>query len=130
MFTGINMHVEKREKYLLVSDEGIRTEFMTPVQKSTELFSAIKESGYSLVLLDYRNVHYKLPQSDAFNLIRYYEQKIPALSSYVIAAVVSNEDVNIGMLWSEVARQRGFPFKTFTDFSEAERWLLSQSSRN
>jgi hypothetical protein len=43
---------------------------------------------------------------------------------------VSKEDLNIGMLWSEVARQRGFPFKTFTNFNEAEEWLFGQASKS
>jgi hypothetical protein len=86
-----------------------------------------QETESSHVLVDYRAVHFNVPQAQAFNTIRYYEQKLPSLATIIIAAVVNKENLKIGMLWSEVAIERGFQFKTFTDFDEAEKWLLNQN---
>ena len=120
------MNIEKKEKYLLIVGEGVKREFAELVEGSKVILNAVQNANCNLVLADYRNVRFEMDQTQAFNIIRHYEGRMQTFNSIAAAVVLGEENLGIGEVWSRVASARGFNFKIFSDYAEAERWILSQ----
>lgn len=120
------INFEKRDKYLLIIGEGERKGLLPVAEGSMKMYAAILDSKTRLVLIDYRKVNFDMTNTDVFNAIRIYETKLPLLANVIVAAVFNKENQAIGNTWIEVGNARGFNFKLFSDFNEAESWLLKQ----
>ncbi len=113
----------KKDKYLLITGEG---ELSHSPGRWKEVYSVIEETQSRLVLVDYRKVNFNIPNVDAFNAIRFYESKFPKLNGVSGAVVLNAENMSIGHFWRDLGKSRGFNFQVFTDFTEAQQWLLQQ----
>jgi hypothetical protein len=122
------INFEKKDKYLLVVGEGDRKDLLTLANGTKQIYSVIEETNSHLVLVDYRKVNFLIQNVDAFNSVRFYETKLPELKTIVLAAVVNHDNVHIGDVWGKFAISRGFNFKVFTDYDQAEQWLLKQET--
>jgi hypothetical protein len=116
---------EVREKYLFIVSQGNRNNLLEVVNGTLQFSKIIEQTKQRSVLLDYRNVHFNLNKTDAFNIVRYYEQ-LPALSDVKIAALVNEPTLSLATIWQDVAIKRGFQTRYFLIFEEAENWLLSK----
>ena len=120
------MHVEQYDRYLKVIGEGERNDFTSIAENSAKIVTLLSESKHSRLLLDYSAVNFNIPLTQGFNMVKYYEQKFPAMMEVAVAVILSKQNAALGKLWDEVSASRGFIFKTFTSFKEGEDWLLSQ----
>lgn len=116
---------EKREKYLLIKGHGLRDGIQSMMEASKATYAQITKTQSRLLLVDYREVKITLPLSEAFNLIRQYENSMPFLKNTSAAVVLSSNGQAFGRYWYEVGLQRGFNIALFENLEEAEKWLLS-----
>jgi hypothetical protein len=117
---------EKRDQYLLILGEGNRKGTLIVQEGSRKMYEEIVNTNSRLILIDYRNVHFEMGHTDVYNVIRYYESKLPLLTGVVVAAVFNKSNLDLGKTWTDVGAARGFNFRVFHDFEEAEKWLLAQ----
>lgn len=120
------IYFERKDKYLLIRGEGERKGMTVVAEGSMKMYEQIVESKSRLILIDYRNVNFEMGHTDVYNVIRFYESKLPLLTGVVVAAVFNKENMSLGKTWTEVGSARGFNFRVFSDFAEAESWLLGQ----
>ena len=120
----INTKFEIKEKYVLITSEGERNNFAAVIEGTNLMYEIIEKTQCSLVLLDYRKVIFNVPQTDAFNIIRLYELKMPRLTNIRIAAWLANLNPGFTTVWKDVAKSKGFQFETFLNLKDAEEWLL------
>jgi hypothetical protein len=114
---------EIRDKYLLIEAQGNRNSLLEVVNGTLQFTKIIQESNQQKVLLDYRNVKFNLNKTDAFSIVRYYEQ-LPTLAGVKIAALINEPTLSLATTWQDVAIKRGFQTRYFLTFEEAEHWLL------
>jgi hypothetical protein len=117
-------HVEKRPRYLLIESHGVRNNLLEIVNGTLQFSKVIQEHGMANVLLDYRAVEFRVNQTDAFNIVRYYEQ-LPSLAAVRIASLINEQTLPLARIWKDVSTKRGFDFNYFLEFDKAEQWLLS-----
>jgi hypothetical protein len=120
------MNIEKHDKYLRIIGEGERNDFTSIAENSAKIVDLLTDLKCPALMLDYSEVNFNIPLTQGFNMVRYYEQKFPAMMNVAVAVVLNKQNIALGKMWDEVAASRGFIFKTFTSFKEAEHWLLSQ----
>ena len=121
---------ELREKYLLVVGHGSRNDIATMEKASALILAKATETRSSNLLVDYRNLKVNVKLSDAFNIVRHYEEVHPHLKTIVIAGVFSTHNLEFGKLWTEIGRKRGFIIELFQDIQVAESWLLDGQVQN
>ena len=117
------LKVQVTENYLLISDEGTRSDLTGAIKGTENIVAAAKKYNRQLVLADYRKVHYDIPLTDAYNLVKVYENKVPEYRSLIMAAVVDRRDREIAKFWESVSLKRGYSFKIFDSINDAENWL-------
>jgi hypothetical protein len=122
--------IELRENYLLVTGFGERTQLSSIVDASEKINEEIVRFQNKYLLLDYSRVNFNIPVSNAFDLVRIYESKMPELKSLTVAVVFSQLNRKIGEYWRDISRQRGFNLMVFYDFVQAELWLLEQREKD
>lgn len=122
----VNTTFEVKNGYVLITSEGERRDFSSVVQGTTRIYEIIDKTQCRMAMLDYRKVIFNVPQTDAFNIIRLYELKMPVLTNIRIAAVVATKAPGFSSVWKDVAQSKGFQFETFTDMTLAEIWLLKK----
>lgn len=118
---------EMREDYLFIKPSGDRRSLMEVVessQKLTQLASAFKTNK---VLADYTDVHFKLPMTEAFNLVRLYENRMHHFKEITLSVIVNKETYEIGKFWERICQKRGFNNAVYLNEKEATAWLLSKS---
>lgn len=111
--------------YLIITAEGLRSNFHDVALENTEMAKEIDKYNPSKILLDHRKVVYSVNQSDALNLVRLYEKQHDKFDGIKLACCVSERFLPLGKYWSEIAQKRGFNFKVFTDIDEAKAWLAN-----
>lgn len=121
---AVKSSYELKDGYVLITSEGERKDFSSVVEGTTRIYEIIGETKCRLALLDYRKVIFSVPQTDAYNIIRLYELKMPALTNIKIAVVVMRIMPGFASVWKDVAQSKGFKFETFTDMNDAAKWLL------
>lgn len=121
----VRVEFEQRDQYVLITSEGERKDFSSVVEGTTKLYAIIEKTQCRLVLLDYRKVIFNVPQTDAFNIVRLYELKMPLLTNVKIAVVLSSMNSAFGNVWKNVAQAKGFKYDIFTSLEDAEAWLLN-----
>lgn len=124
---AISVNFELKDKYVLITSEGERKDFSSVVEGTTRLYEIIEKTKCNLVLLDYRKVIFNVPQTDAFNILRLYEIKMPMLTNIKIAVAVGEKSSGFGAVWKDVAHARGFNYEIFNSLEEAEAWLVEES---
>ena len=120
------MKVEEKGGYLVITDTGQRTNFSQIIEGIQRIDDAIVESGIQFVLLDFRQLGYKVSLGDAFNIVRLYEKKYPHFKNVSMASVLGSEDQEIADYWEKICIKRGFNCRAFIDIDEGKSWLILQ----
>jgi hypothetical protein len=118
---------EQKKYYLLVTSGGVRTNLAAVVESAGLLNEIALKSPTPFMLLDYRNVKFKIPLTHANDLMRLHESKMEDLKNVTMAVVIKRSERKIAELWKEVSEKRGLWFTLFEDFNEAEDWLTEQA---
>lgn len=119
---------ELREQYLLVVGHGSRDDIATMEKASAQILAKAIETKSSGLLVDYRNLVINVKLSEAFNIVKHYEEVHPHLKSIVVAGVFGDRNLEFGKLWTEIGRKRGFTIEFFQDMGLAEKWILDQAN--
>lgn len=119
---------EQRENYLLITGHGERNDFISIVDSTKNIHDVVMGLENKYVLLDYSQVKFNIPQTNVFDIVRIYETKMPDLKQVVAAVVVSQLNSEIGVYWKTIAQQRGFNFRVFNNYSNAEKWLAEKKN--
>jgi hypothetical protein len=119
---------ELREKYLLVVGHGKRDDIATMERASALILAKAKETMTSSLLVDYRDLVINVKLSEAFNIVKHYEEAHPQLKNITIAGVFNPENTEFGKLWTEIGRKRGFTIEFFQDITIAEKWILDKQN--
>ena len=114
--------------YFKVVSRGDRWHFAEVIQNANKIHQAIQKSSCKLVLLDYRETCYHLPQNQTFNLVKVFEIQLSKFKEVKIAVIVSNRSKEIGSFWSSVCRSKGLDCNIYNELKEGENWLLSSFS--
>lgn len=122
--------VELKDDYLLITATGERRNFMDIIEGTIQIYEASKSLKTSRILADYRGVAYHVALNEAFNLVRYYENKLPEFQEVSMVGIVQTKDLEIAKFWESICNKRGFNVAVFTDFEAGEKWLLKQAVYN
>ncbi|MCE7864319.1 MAG: hypothetical protein DYG99_12335 [Bacteroidetes bacterium CHB5] len=117
---------ELKEQYLLVTGHGTRNSLAGMVDSATLIMKKARESGSRKMLVDFRQLQINVRITEAFNIVKTYEKKMPDLRTVLVAAVFESHHRTFANYWQEVSSKRGFTINVFEDFGEAEKWLLKQ----
>ncbi len=117
--------IEKRTGYLVMKMSGPRNNFLSIVADAKLISNAINENNIKYILTDFREINFNVSESDALNLVKFYEQKLPGFDDLTASLVISKGNLEIVKFWESVCHQRGYRFKIFTDYDEAEQWLIN-----
>ena len=121
-----NFTIEKKDNYTLIIGEGERNDLASLVEGTKKIQQIAKENNTNHLLLDYRKVKLSVPLTEAYNIVKIYEKKMPGFSNLVMAAVVKKLDWDIAKFWESVRNKRGYTFKVFSQMNEANRWLAEK----
>lgn len=113
--------------YLKVVSKGDRWHFAEVIQNAHKIHLAIQKSPKNLILLDYRETYFHLPQNETFNLVKVFEVQLNSFKEVKIAVIVSNRSKEIGSFWSSVCRSKGFECNVYSEMEEGENWLMGKS---
>ena len=125
-----NVTFEKRDHYILATGQGVRNDLTTIIEGTKKIQEIVNQYGLQYVLSDYREVIFNVSSTEAFNIVKVYESKLPEIKGVIIAAVISREFLDLLKFWESICQRRGFMYKVFTEIDEAEKWLLSQAHNN
>lgn len=119
---------ELREKYLFVVGHGKRDNLKIMAEAGTLIVAKAIETNRHFLLVDYRNIEIEVHMSEAFNVVKGYESRLPQLKEITVAAVFNSNGMPFGNYWREIAQRRGFRIEIFEDLEAAEKWLLKQAT--
>jgi len=116
--------VEEKDNYLHIVSVGERKGFEGVVTGAKSLYAAAQSRGVNFVLMDCSRLRYvDISNPDAFNLVRFYEQELPAFSQIVISTIGNDENYEIMEFWESICLKRGYQCKVFPDYDQAKQWL-------
>ncbi len=117
---------ELKEHYLLVTGYGARKSLKEMVDTANLIMKKAQETKSTKMLVDYRKLDIQVRITDAFNIVKTYEQNLPELRNIVVAGVFEAHHRDFANYWQEVSATRGFTIKVFEDFNEADKWLVGK----
>jgi len=117
---------ELKEHYLLVTGHGVRNSLTGMIDSASLIMKMARETNSHKMLVDFRQLQINVRITEAFNIVKTYEKKMPDLRTVLVAAVFESHHRAFASYWQEVSSKRGFTIKVFEDFGEAEKWLLKQ----
>jgi len=115
--------IEQKDGYLVITAEGVRTNFDSVVEGTKKIKEAAKAHNVKYVLADYRKISFKVPMADAFNLVKTYELEMPEFTDIIICAVTNRDNFEFGEFWESICNKRGYNYRIFLDYEKAEEWL-------
>jgi len=118
--------IELRKDYLYVKASGVRTQFSEIMEGTVLLYEASKAYKADKIFADYTEVRFKVPLTEAFNLLRFYEKNLPEFYDVSMSALINPLDQEIAEFWESICRKRGFNVAIFTDLDESKEWLKRQ----
>lgn len=119
--------VSSREKsqYLKIICRGDRFDFIELIHNATKVHSIIQKSSKRLILLDFTEIFFYLPQSQSYNLLKVFEQKLTYFKEVKMAALISPQSEDIANFWSAICHDRDFEYEIFRNEELAIEWLLN-----
>lgn len=118
---------ELKEEYLLVIAKGEINNLTDIIEDTLKIHEASQALNANRIFADYSKVNFNIPLNEAFNLVRYYENRIPSIIEEIsLLAIVRNEDLEIAKFWESICNKRGFNVAVFTDYEAGKEWLLKQ----
>jgi len=115
---------ELKDHYLLVTGHGVRNSLAGMVDSANLIMKKAHETNSTKMLVDFRQLDIQVRITEAFNIVKTYEQSLPELRNIIVAAVFESHHRAFASYWQEVSSKRGFTIKTFENFAEAEKWLV------
>jgi hypothetical protein len=119
--------IEEKGDYLHITAVGRREGYDDFVTGAKNIYGAAISHKVKYVLMDcsellYVNVSY----SDAFNLVRFYEQELSEFKNILISTIGNPENLEVMKFWESICLKRGYKCRVFPDEIEAKQWLDSE----
>ncbi|QSE96334.1 hypothetical protein [Fulvivirga lutea] len=130
MMTNGAYSFEQRDNYLLIKASGIKNSTHQLLEGSRNVLELAIKFECNNILCDYREVQFDLNLSEAFNLVRIYENQLKEFKELRIAGLVADRYFELADFWEKISRKRGFDNKAFTTFDDAEEWLVTHQLNN
>lgn len=117
-----------KDDYLLVTTQGEIKNLSDIMEDTIKIHAASQSLKVSRILTDNRKLNFDVALSEAFNLVRYYENKLPNIFGEIsLVTIVRGKDLEIAEFWESICNKRGFNVAVFTDYAAGEKWLLKQA---
>ena len=85
------------------------------------IIAAAKQHGCMRLLIDERNLDYRIDTVDIYDLASYYAQTYHGPAK--VALVANKEGLEDARFWETAVRNRGLLCRIFTSKEEAQAWL-------
>ena len=122
--------IEKFSDHAVIRTSGDRKTVSDYISGTNSLYDTIVESGRNFVLADYRDVRFHLNLTEAFNMVRMYERKLPKFKSITMAIVINPHTRDFAGMWEEISLKKGFDFKIFENFDSAKEWVMKKIAKS
>lgn len=116
--------ISEESQYLRVTSQGNRSDFVEIINNASKIHEAIQKSSKRLILLDFTNTHFYIPNNEAYNLVKVFELKLTTFKEVKMAAIVNSQSKEIAYFWSAICQSRNFQYRIFKEEAEALEWLL------
>lgn len=113
---------------LVITVKGVRDNFSQVINGSERIAMAAKSTNKSNILADYSGVQFNLNLSDAFNLIRLYENQLTDFKNFNLAVVVNDASSEIAKFYESIGKKRAFNICVFTELAKAKSWFKSNTT--
>jgi hypothetical protein len=122
--TTSNVSIPKGN-YLLIQARGIINSLDEHKQHSANIADEVLKTDYSKVLLDERDVHYRVRLISVHDIVNFYLDSLqPEVLTKQMALVSNEQNYKNATFWETVAYNRGYNFKVFTSYYDGVQWLL------
>lgn len=121
-----NIKFEMRDNYLYIKGHGVRNSLSEMMEGALKLASKAQELKVYYLLIDYREMQYKVSHIDAFNVLRLYEQQAYLFKNLTVSIITNEHDIEMGKFFESLSRKRDFNYKVFLNEKEAEDWLHTE----
>ena len=122
----IQFEVRHHELYCHIKSYGDRNNSNELFNGTDQLYDIILQCGYPYVIADYSDVVFTLNFPDVFNIIRYYERKLPSMKGITMAGVVNEKNMEIALYWEKLSNIKGYEFKVFVSLEDAVQWITEK----
>jgi len=120
-----SVSISEESQYLKVISKGNRSDFVGLINNASKIHAYIQKSSKRLILLDFTNTHFFIPNNEAYNLVKVFELKLTTFKEVKMAAIVNPQSEEIAYFWSAICQNRNIDYKIFRDEAEAVEWLLA-----
>jgi hypothetical protein len=121
-----DLKIEKKDDFLWVIATGKERTLEIVLAMASDILQACGENKVTLALLDIRPLEGNLKTTEAFNIPEIYFPKMrdrSVITRFVIVDRKESRESN--KFFENVAVNRGFNIRIFSDYDEAVEWLLS-----
>ena len=120
----LNITSKKEKEYLLIiskSKMSMKEDLLTHAES---VYNEISKHDAKKVLVNGTEVTFPQSLFAYFDLVKFYINGLPmALKTIKIAVVIKEADKKVVEYWEVVCANKGFEFRAFINFKEAENWL-------
>jgi len=127
---GISFTIHPNGEYVLIKSQGDRKNAKELMEGTEMLYQNIQESGAKFVLVDYSEVNFNIKLPDVFNIVRFYDRKLPEIKDITLATIIKQETMELGNYWEKVSSKKSYNFKVFTDHKKARNWIKQEVAKN
>lgn len=128
MNTGFMITTKKFEKYVVVKITGIINNIQEWNTLNTKISEEIFKNNVTKAVIDETELTIPNSPLEIIKTIEYYLDSLPReVMSWYIAAAISKDREEIGILWETACRNRSFfRFNIFFDLNKAIDWIKEQ----
>lgn len=118
---AINYKTHVEGDILHVTTSGFGESLEDVIAYGEAVIAEAKKHGCTRLLMDERNLDYRIDTVDIYRLANYYTNTYHSAGK--IAFVTSEENIEDAKFWETAVRNRGLLCRIFTLKEEAEAWL-------
>jgi len=123
---NVEITTQQREEYLYVECKGAVTSADELIAQSNMVYEEFLKYNPEKILLYEMEMDFPSGLSAYLNLVNHYmDNFVPEVRSVKVAVVLQEKYKDIGDFWETVCLNRGFSYQAFTDFDQAEKWILA-----
>jgi hypothetical protein len=123
---NITLTSENKKDYLLIESKGTIENKEELFEHSWSIYNEIARHGAKKILINEPDTHFPLDIFPYFDLVKNYIDNFPPdIRQLKIAIVIAKEYKEISASWESLCLSRGLQYFAFTEFTDAEQWLLT-----
>lgn len=124
---NVKISTEVRPEYLYIECKGEVTSTDELVAQSTLVYEEFLKYNPQKMLLYEMEMDFPSGLSNYLHVVNHYADNfVPEVLSVKVAVVLKEKYKDIGDFWESICTSRGYRYQTFTNFDEAEKWILAE----